>query len=464
MSNRQPTPNILDQLLGSKPAPALAPTQVVITNIRTDGGTQMRAALDDATVFEYTQAMIQANGWGAFPPVVAYYDGSVYWLGDGFHRVRAYRDAFPASADGIPCEVRSGTRRDAILHAAGANASHGLRRTNADKQRAVETLLRDNEWAAWSNSEIARRCAVDEKTVRTMRAKLETTSEVPKSDSRKGADGRTINTAAIGKRATKAERATELTPQVVEYARLYRDRYGRTAYDLDPDSAAHTNSTFWSDIKKAWRQRDNKDDDVLKQAIKAGLAQLQAERQAPRPQPTPSPEQRQYESAVQAAPLDAVTVRVDSDGTPTDWEREEWARAQATVDRYAPTPAPATRPGELPADLASRGWELKRVGGVGKWYANNRSGPRATGVHERPEDAIAEAYTMQRDLAWEAQAQPAPDAGEAQAFEDAGMSLRVAHSALRKAHEHLAGHHEDMQAAIAVVISDVQALIKDLAL
>lgn len=186
--------------------------------LRTDGGTQMRAQLDDSTVFEYTQAMAAANGWGTFPAVVAYYDGTTYWLGDGFHRVQAYRDAFPGSSDGVPVEVRSGTRRDAILHAAGANASHGLRRTNADKQRAVETLLRDNEWSQWSNAEIARRCAVDEKTVRNMRSKLEATSELPKSDVRKGADGRTINTASIGKaKPASAPAPRPVSPEQRQY-------------------------------------------------------------------------------------------------------------------------------------------------------------------------------------------------------------------------------------------------------
>ncbi len=220
MAARRETPDILGQerkrldvledVLSGRPQAPQA-QQILLDKIRTDGGTQMRAQLDDGTVFEYTQAMVAANGWGTFPAVVAYYDGSVYWLGDGFHRVQAYRDAFPASSDGIPCEVRSGTRRDAILHAAGANSSHGLRRTNADKQRAVETLLRDNEWSVWSNSEIARRCAVDEKTVRNMRGKLESTSELPKSDSRKGADGRTISTANIG----KSKPAQPATPPTV---------------------------------------------------------------------------------------------------------------------------------------------------------------------------------------------------------------------------------------------------------
>jgi hypothetical protein len=148
---------VMDDLLSGKPV-----VQVAIGSIRIDGGTQMRAQLDDATVFEYTQAMVAADGWGTFPPVVAYYDGTDYWLGDGFHRVAAFRDAFTDTARKIPVDVRAGTRRDAILHAAGANANHGLRRTNADKRRAVETLLRDDEWQKLPLREIARICVVSE--------------------------------------------------------------------------------------------------------------------------------------------------------------------------------------------------------------------------------------------------------------------------------------------------------------
>ena len=148
-------------------------TTIPLERIKTDGGTQMRAALDPDTVQEYLDAM-QPIGWGDFPAVIVYYDGKDHWLADGFHRVEAYRRAAdnldqPAS---VPADVRSGTRRDAILHAAGANASHGLRRTNADKRRAVETLLRDEEWAAWSDREIGRRCAVSDVFVGKVRADL----------------------------------------------------------------------------------------------------------------------------------------------------------------------------------------------------------------------------------------------------------------------------------------------------
>lgn len=134
--------------------------------VRIDGGTQMRAELNATTIEEYAVAM-QAGA--QFPAIVVYYDGSDYWLGDGFHRLAARRKLLEGA---VECEVRSGTRRDAVLCAAGANAAHGLRRTNADKRRAVEALLRDEEWAQWSDREIARRCAVDHKTVGALRGEL----------------------------------------------------------------------------------------------------------------------------------------------------------------------------------------------------------------------------------------------------------------------------------------------------
>lgn len=83
--------------------------------------------------------------------------------------------------------MRQGGLRDAILHSAGANATHGLRRTNDDKRRAVLMLLQDNEWGQWNNSEIGRRCAVDHKTVARLRAEhLGNSQDAPRTVSRGG--------------------------------------------------------------------------------------------------------------------------------------------------------------------------------------------------------------------------------------------------------------------------------------
>jgi len=204
--NRKPTPSILDDVLSA----STAPTRLHIDQIKIDGGTQMRAALNEETVTEYLAEM-RPIGWSQFPPIVAYYDGSDYWLADGFHRIEAYRRAaaeVEQDADKIPADVRAGTRREAILYAAGANAQHGLRRTNADKRRAVETLLRDDEWRQWSDRVIAHACAVDHSFVSRVRRSL--TVDNPQSTTRTGADGRTINTARPAPLPAACQRSTRL--------------------------------------------------------------------------------------------------------------------------------------------------------------------------------------------------------------------------------------------------------------
>jgi hypothetical protein len=42
-----------------------------------------------------------------------------------------------------------------VPNSVSANAPHGLRRTNADKRRAVVRLLEDTEWSQWADREIA---------------------------------------------------------------------------------------------------------------------------------------------------------------------------------------------------------------------------------------------------------------------------------------------------------------------
>lgn len=137
---------------------------IEISKIRMDGGTQARAEIHEDTVAEYAEAMADPDT--VFPPCIIYYDGKDYWLADGFHRVAAWSRAGRIE---VPAEVRQGDRRRAILHSVAANAAHGLRRSNADKRRAVMTLLEDDEWSQWSNREIARRCGVSDPFVAKVR-------------------------------------------------------------------------------------------------------------------------------------------------------------------------------------------------------------------------------------------------------------------------------------------------------
>ena len=288
---RQPTPNILDNVLGGAGVAPPAPTTVALTAIVNDGGTQMRAGMDAATITEYSEALAEADAW-PFPPIVVFHDGEKYWLADGFHRVNAAHRIGKFSQ--IPADVRSGTRRDAVLHAAGANASHGLRRTNGDKRRAVDVLLRDEEWSQWSDGEIARRCAVSDRFVASVRKGL--TPNGSESTLRKGADGRTINTANIG--ATRSARL-----YIGDLKSIVSRWMGEFWQHAWPDNPSHTNGEFWRELT-AWMHanvRDTWQEGDLKEAIKAlhwaSVVRPGVARHSPEEPVTPEPSRLQADPA-----------------------------------------------------------------------------------------------------------------------------------------------------------------------
>lgn len=130
------------------------PESISLEKIRVDGGTQSRVSLDTAVVFDY---QVLLNDGVKLPPIVVFFDGVEYWIADGFHRLHAHR---AANKEEIDCLVKTGTRRDALLYAIGANASHGLRRSTEDKRKAVELLLADEEWGQRSTEWIAQTAKV----------------------------------------------------------------------------------------------------------------------------------------------------------------------------------------------------------------------------------------------------------------------------------------------------------------
>jgi hypothetical protein len=143
---------------------------IALSSIK-DGGAQMRLEMGLETVLEYAEDMLAG---AVFPPVVVYFDGKDHWLGDGYHRVEAARKA---ELEEILAEIRQGTARDALLHGIGANAFHGLKRNQADRRRAVVTLLRDPEWSNLSDRKLGDIANVDHKTVGKIRREL--SGEIP---------------------------------------------------------------------------------------------------------------------------------------------------------------------------------------------------------------------------------------------------------------------------------------------
>lgn len=133
---------------------AAEPSTLPLASITRDPALLCRAGgVQAETVAEYAEAL--AAG-AALPPVVVFADSKgAHWLADGFHRCAA---AELAGLSDVAADVRQGGRREALLHAAGANAAHGLRRSNADKRRAV--LLVIEACPKWSNRRVAEACGV----------------------------------------------------------------------------------------------------------------------------------------------------------------------------------------------------------------------------------------------------------------------------------------------------------------
>ena len=165
--------------------------ELYIHFIQRDGGTQPREAMDENTVSEYAEAMGEGT---KFPPVTVFFDGE-FWLADGFHRLKATEKIGLLK---ITVEVKQGSLRDAVLYSCGANATHGLRRSNVDKRRAVLRLLEDREWSQWSDRSIARSCGVHHKMVGRLRSSLELSSSERKYTTKHGTTA-SMETRKIGK-------------------------------------------------------------------------------------------------------------------------------------------------------------------------------------------------------------------------------------------------------------------------
>jgi hypothetical protein len=205
---RHPVPTAADEQ-------AMRSAGVPLGGIRTDG-TQTRAGLNEEAVQDYADAYKAGE---ELPPVVLFSDATDLWLADGFHRLEAAKRAGLLT---IPAVVKEGTQRDALFHSAGANATHGLRRTNADKERAVLMLLHDEEWRQASNRWIAEHCKVSDHTVARVREAMEAAEKYDADQvvdnghsggtSARRAQTRTSNNQASGTSETRADRAGRRQP------------------------------------------------------------------------------------------------------------------------------------------------------------------------------------------------------------------------------------------------------------
>jgi len=158
--------------------------QLLVESIRIDGQTQSRVKISEVTVGEYAEAM-KADVGVPFPPLTVYFDGTDYWLADGFHRLLA---AQRIGRKNIAAEVTQGSRKDAAWASCAANQFHGLRRTNPDKRKCVTMALRLRPEK--SDRLVAEHCGVWHTFVGDVRRELVKITGLPSPSSRVGKDGK----------------------------------------------------------------------------------------------------------------------------------------------------------------------------------------------------------------------------------------------------------------------------------
>ena len=141
----------------------MAIRMVNLKDIRIDGGTQFREAIDQDLVKEYKEDML---GGDVFPLIDCTFDGSTYWLARGFHRYFAMQ---ALGLKQVEINYKPGTQEDAQDWALGDNAEHGLRRSPKTKRNQVESALSMERHKDKSDREIAKLCKVSHTFVASMR-------------------------------------------------------------------------------------------------------------------------------------------------------------------------------------------------------------------------------------------------------------------------------------------------------
>lgn len=233
----------------------MAAKTVLLSDIVVTGATQLRTSMDG----DYVKSLVEAlNAGDRFPPVRLFKgaDGT-HLIGDGHHRIGAYR---AVGLTEINAEVTPGELDDALLYAASANETHGLRRTQRDKRKAIKAILEHATFSKKSDRTIAEMCKVSHPLVAEVRNQfLGNPSKPAEATEREGKDGKTRTVAPNPKKAPKV--GTEIYDWsnfenafggLVRQIEQVRDRYK----DAGPEYKAARN--LLDELlkgSKAWKKR-----------------------------------------------------------------------------------------------------------------------------------------------------------------------------------------------------------------
>lgn len=157
---------------------------IFLEDVDLDHSPMVRADLRPEAIEEY--AAIYKKDKKKLPPIDLFLNAGSqkYLIGDGMHRYQAMRTL---SFKGCSANVRPGNYEDALKFALTANERHGIRRSQADKRRAVEEAIK--QWPKVSNVQIANLSSVDDHTVKAVRDWLEEQGKVAPEPIRESKDG-----------------------------------------------------------------------------------------------------------------------------------------------------------------------------------------------------------------------------------------------------------------------------------
>jgi hypothetical protein len=176
--------------------------ELKVSDIRIDGGTQIRKQLNSDKVNEYAEQM---NDGIVFPPITVFFDGSSYWLASGFHRLFAEKQR---GTEVVKANVINGTVDEATWFALGDN-KHGLNMNAEDYRRSIEIALNHPKWSTYSNIQIANHVGVSATTVARVKKErnIKPAEKVKYTD--KHGNEATMDTSKIGKKPPKPEAEPE---------------------------------------------------------------------------------------------------------------------------------------------------------------------------------------------------------------------------------------------------------------
>jgi ParB-like chromosome segregation protein Spo0J len=253
--------------------------------------------MNHSTIEEYAILYTEdEDGVSTLPPLDVFAIDGAYVVAAGGHRLAAARQAHKTT---VPCHIHAGTRRDAMLFAIFSNLRRGLPYQYGDKQRILERLLHDEEYAQKSDRALAREVGVSNVYVSRIRARLaehrrlqETLQAIP--------------TTVRGAQAQKAEQVATYLELPHATVQLAMEAQGKRPDDLVMD------------LVKAVEPGEVSPDEA-RRTVQARVQQAAA-RVTPRP--TLSKEERAQERAKRQARKEAEAR-----------SEAEWAQRQARASR-----------------------------------------------------------------------------------------------------------------------------------